>query len=145
MLIYEARTHQVDGVSACPIQVGYWRALDTSTTRVQHAVLCILFKKYYFLVQTRVEHNRIWLEHASTQLKYGLDMAWIRLEYNLILFFPIIWWIKKEFKGPKTQVHLGILFEVSTEIVSHSFWKGYRKYTWYILRMLYFFLERFRK
>ena len=47
--LYEASTHQVDGVSACPTQVGHRRALDTSMTRVRHTVLCVPFKKYYFL------------------------------------------------------------------------------------------------
>ena len=34
-----------------------------------------------------------------------------------------------EYKPNKLGAHLGILFEVSTEIVPHIFWKGYRKYT----------------
>ena len=51
--------HQVDGVSACPTQVGHRRALDISMTRVRHAVLCVLFKKYYLSTQTHVGYNRI--------------------------------------------------------------------------------------
>ena len=57
VIIYEAWTHQVDGVSAYPTQVGHRRALDTSTTRVRHAVLRVPFKKYYFLDRTCVGHN----------------------------------------------------------------------------------------
>ena len=69
---YEAQRHQVDGVSACPTQVGHRCALDTSTTCVRHAILPVLFKKYYLLARTRVGHD------------------WTRLEHNLVLFFSII-------------------------------------------------------
>ena len=59
LLIYEARTHQVDGVSACPIQVEHRCMLDTSTTYVRHAVLRVPFKKYYLSTWTYIGHNRI--------------------------------------------------------------------------------------
>ena len=45
-MVYEVRTHQVDGLSAWPTQVGH-----------QHTVLCVPFKKYYFLAQTGIGHN----------------------------------------------------------------------------------------
>ena len=74
---YEARTHQVDSVFACPTQVGHRRALDTSTTRVRHAVLRVSFKKYYLSTWTPVRHNRIWLGHAPdmarTRARHGSD------------------------------------------------------------------------
>ena len=54
---YEARTHQVDCVSACPTQVEHRRTLDISMTCVRHAVLRVQFKKYYFSARTRVGHN----------------------------------------------------------------------------------------
>ena len=57
--------HKVDGVSACP-------------TRVRHAVLRVPFKKYYLSTQTRVGHNKIWLEHAP-------DRAWTRVEHDWTL------------------------------------------------------------
>ena len=82
------------------------------------------------------------LRRMSDITEHGSDMARVRPS----IFFPIIWWTKKKFKGPKTQIYLGILFEVSIKIVPHIFWKEYRKYTWYIyiLRILHF-LEGFRK
>ena len=80
---YEARTHQVDGVSACPTQVGHRRSLNTSTTRVRHAVLCVPFKKYYLSAQTRVGHNRIWLGHALHMARTGVVHDWTQLGYGL--------------------------------------------------------------
>ena len=72
--------HQFDGVSACPTQVGYRRALDTSTTRVRKAVLCVPFKKYYFLTRTRIGHC---LDACQT----WLDTARIQPKHDLVLFF----------------------------------------------------------
>ena len=118
---YEARTHQLDGVSACSTQVGHRRALDTSTTCVWHAVLRVSFKKYYLFGsdtrRTQLNMARTRAEHGSDARRTRLNTARIRPKHNLVLFFPIIWWIKKEFKGLKTQVHLEILFEVSIEII----------------------------
>ena len=79
--------------------------------------------------------RRTWLGRVSDTTGHGSDTAKIQTS----TFFPIIWWTKKEFKSPKAKIHLEILFEVSTEIVPHIFWKGYRKHTWHILRMLQFF------
>ena len=38
-MIYEARTHQADGVRVCPTQVGHRRTLDTNMTHVRQVVL----------------------------------------------------------------------------------------------------------
>ena len=95
--------------------------LDPSTTHVRHAVLCVSFKKYYFSAQTRVRHG---LDTRWTQV----DMTHIRLEHNLVLFSNYLM-DKKRIQRSKNQIYLGILFEVSIEIVPHIFWKRYRKYT----------------
>ena len=87
-------------------------------------------------------------ENVSNTIEYSLDTCrtWLgRASDKASTFFSIIWWTEKKFKGPKIQVYLKILFEVSTEIVPHIFWKEYRKYTWYILRILQFFWKGFRK
>ena len=73
VIIYEARKCQVDGVSACPTQVGYQRALDTSMTRVQHTVLLVPFKKYYLLARIHIGHNKIWLRHGSNTTGHDSD------------------------------------------------------------------------
>ena len=57
-----ARTHQVDGVSPCPTQVGHRCALDT----VRHV----------FDTQSYVSHLKniiFWLGHASDTTEYGSD------------------------------------------------------------------------
>ena len=81
-MVYEARTHQVDGVSACPTQVGYPSALDTSKTRVRHAVLRVLFKKYYLSARTRVGHNKIWLGHTLDMARTRVGHDWTQLGYG---------------------------------------------------------------
>ena len=58
------------------------------------------------------------LGHSSDMIGHDSDTT--RTQPNTF-FFSIIGWTKKEFKGPKTQFHLGILFEVSTEIIPHIF------------------------
>ena len=98
-----------------------WCVLDISMIHVWHAVLYVLFKKYYFLARTHIRHNWIWLRHCSDAHWIRLDTARIWSEHNLVLFFSIIWWIKNEFKGPKIQVYLGILFEMSIKIVPYIF------------------------
>ena len=135
---YEAQTHQFDSVSACSTEVRHWHTLDTTMISVRHAILCVKFKKYYFLTRTRIRQCWMWL-------RYHMDTARIRSGYGLVLFFPIIWWTKKEFKGVKIQVHSRIFFEMSIKIVPHVFWKEYRKYTWHILRLLHVFWKGFRK
>ena len=70
--------------------------------------------------------GRAQLGYMSDMTEHGSDTA--RTQSNTF-FFPIIWWTKKEFKGSKIQLHLRSLFEMSTEILSHIFWKWYREYT----------------
>ena len=82
--------HTNDGVSACPMQVRYQCVLDTSTTHLQHVVLRVPFEKYYFSTPTRVGHAWIWLRHGLDARQMWLDMAWIRLEHDLVLFFSIL-------------------------------------------------------
>ena len=98
--INRSMKHRHTKLMVCPTQVGHRCALNTSTTRVRHAVLRVLFKKYYLSTWTRVGHNRIWLGHGSDVCRTRLDTAWIRLEHNLLLFFFQL------FDGPKKNLKI---------------------------------------
>ena len=109
---------------------------DTRWTSVRHVSDTRSYVSHLKNIIFRLRHASDTTKYASDTRRHDLDARRTRLdtahiwpEYNLILFFPIIWWTKKEFKDQKTQVHLEILFELSIEIVSHIFWKGYRKHT----------------
>ena len=89
-ITYEAWTHQLDYVFTCPTQVEYQRVLSTSTTCLRHVILCVPFKKYYFSTWTRLDMAWTCVRHGSDMRQMWLDMARIRLKYDLVLFFPII-------------------------------------------------------
>ena len=82
--------------------------------------------------------------HAFDTIGYGSDTCWTRLErlsdmteHGLdttrtkpsTFFFQLFDEQKKNSKARKPKFILGILFEVSIEIIPYIFWKRYRKYT----------------
>ena len=100
---------RMSGTSGTPMRVGH--QYDTSLT---YGLMCdishlknIIFRLGHTSDTPGHDSDTSWtrLRHTSDMAQTRVRCGWTRLEHDLVLFFPIIWWIKQEFKGPKTQFH----------------------------------------
>ena len=117
----------------CSTQMGHQRALDTNTTRVWHAVLCVLFKKYYFSTRTRLEYVSDTTGHSSNTARTQPST-----------FFPIIWWTKRIQRPKNPSSFKNFIWGVNRNNTSYFLEEVYEVYMTYI-KNTPFFWEGFKK